>query len=45
VDIEEMLAWGTEIDKATVLAWIDKLLGADSAQHAHLVEILEPEAR
>lgn len=45
VDIEEMLAWGTEIDEATVLAWIDTLLGADSAQHARLVEILGPEGR
>jgi hypothetical protein len=40
VDIEEILAWGTAVDEAAVLAWIEELLGADSAQHAHLVELL-----
>ena len=40
VDIEEILAWGTDVNEATILAWIDELLGADSAQHAHLVELL-----
>jgi hypothetical protein len=40
VDIEEILAWGTEVDGATALGWIDKLLGAESAQYVHLVELL-----
>ncbi|HEY3758480.1 MAG TPA: hypothetical protein VGL37_01865 [Solirubrobacteraceae bacterium] len=45
VDIEEILAWGTEVAEATVLTWIDELLGADSAQHAQLVELLGPTSR
>src|SRR6202167_6342730 len=32
VDIEEMIAWGTPIDAAAVLGWIEGILGADSAQ-------------
>jgi hypothetical protein len=42
VDIEEIVSWGTEVDDATVLRWIDELLGADSAQHERLVELLVP---
>jgi hypothetical protein len=40
VDIEEILAWGTAVDRAIVLRWIEELLGADSAQHARLTELL-----
>jgi hypothetical protein len=40
VDIEEMVAWGTEIDEAEVLRWIEVLLGSDSAQHARLAQLL-----
>jgi hypothetical protein len=40
VDIEEIVGWGTEVDTETVLRWIDELLGADSAQHERLVELL-----
>jgi hypothetical protein len=40
VDIEEMVAWGTKIDEAEVLRWIDVLLGSDSVQHARLVQLL-----
>ena len=40
VDIEEMLAWGTEIDEAEVMRWIEEILGADSQQHARLCELL-----
>lgn len=39
VDIEEIVGWGTEVEVATVLRWIDELLGADSAQHERLVEL------
>ncbi|HEX5308858.1 MAG TPA: nucleotidyl transferase AbiEii/AbiGii toxin family protein [Solirubrobacteraceae bacterium] len=43
VDIEEMLAWGTEVDRAIVLRWIDELLGTHSSQHARLAELLSGE--
>jgi hypothetical protein len=42
VDIEEVVSWGTEVDGASVLLWINELLGADSAQHERLVELLGP---
>ena len=42
VDIEEIVAWGTEVDEVVVLRWIDELLGADSAQHERLVALLTP---
>jgi hypothetical protein len=42
VDIEEIVSWGTEVEGATVLRWIDELLGADSAQHERLTELLGP---
>lgn len=44
VDIEEMVGWGTEIDRAVVLRWIADILGADSVQHARLAELLGPMA-
>jgi hypothetical protein len=40
VDIEEIVAWGTTVDRAAVLRWIDELLGADSDQYARLAELL-----
>lgn len=40
VDIEEIVAWGTEVDETAVLRWVDELLGADSAQHERLVGLL-----
>jgi len=40
VDIEEMLAWGTEIDEAEVMRWIEEILGADAEQHARLGGLL-----
>ncbi|MGA9314420.1 MAG: nucleotidyl transferase AbiEii/AbiGii toxin family protein [Solirubrobacteraceae bacterium] len=40
VDIEEIVSWGTEVDDAVVLRWIDELLGADSAQYQRLVDLL-----
>ena len=42
VDIEEIVAWGTEVDAAAVLGWIEELLGAESAQYVRLTELLEP---
>jgi hypothetical protein len=40
VDIEEIVGWGTEIDDGVVLRWIDELLGAGSAQHERLMDLL-----
>jgi Nucleotidyl transferase AbiEii toxin, Type IV TA system len=42
VDIEEILAWGTEVESEKVLRWIDELLGADSAQHGRFAGLLSP---
>jgi hypothetical protein len=44
VDIEEMHAWGTAIDAAEVLGWIERLLGRDFEQYARLSELLESAA-
>ena len=44
VDIQEMVAWGTSIDKAEVLRWIEEILGGCSEQHARLAALLEPRA-
>ena len=41
VDIEEMVAWGTEIDTGEVLSWIERLLGRDSEQHARLAGLVD----
>jgi len=40
VDIEEMIAWGTEIDRVDVMRWIEEILGRSSEQHARLVALL-----
>jgi hypothetical protein len=40
VDIEEIAGWGTEVDRETVLRWIDELVGANSSQHKRLGELL-----
>lgn len=42
VDIEEIVAWGTEVDKAMVLRWVEELLGADRAQYERLASLLRP---
>ena len=39
VDIEEVLAWGTEVDAVAVLGWIEELLGSESGQYARLAEL------
>ncbi len=41
VDIEEMLAWGTAVDRRIVMRWIEQMFGADSDRHARLVEMLD----
>jgi hypothetical protein len=41
VDIEEMSAWGTEIDASEVLRWIAQILGVDSEQYARLATLLD----
>lgn len=40
VDIEEMVRWGTSIDAAEVLGWLERLLGDGSEQHARLQGLL-----
>ena len=42
VDIEEMVARGTEIDELEVLRWVDEILGRSSEQHDRLVAVLRP---
>jgi hypothetical protein len=40
VDIEEIVAWGTEVEKATALRWVEELVGPDSAQGERLAALL-----
>lgn len=40
LDIEEMIAWGTAIDEAETLGWVQEILGSASEQHAHLTALL-----
>lgn len=40
VDIEEIAAWGTDVNRAAVLGWIGEMLGSDSAQYQRLGEVL-----
>lgn len=40
VDIEEIVEWGTAVDAAEILGWVERLLGAGSEQHARLVSLL-----
>jgi Nucleotidyl transferase AbiEii toxin, Type IV TA system len=42
VDIEEMIAWGTEIDNVEVMRWIEEILGQSSEQYARLRTLLQP---
>jgi hypothetical protein len=41
VVFEEMIAWGTAIDAAQALGWVQEILGRDSEQHTRLVALLE----
>jgi hypothetical protein len=45
LDVEEMIAWGTAIDDAEVLGWIERILGATSEQYARLAALLEREPK
>lgn len=40
VDIEEIIAWGTEIEGVAVLRWIERILGANSEQQGRLAGLL-----
>jgi hypothetical protein len=40
VDIEAMVAWGTEIDGAEALGWVAEILGQGSESFAHLDGLL-----
>jgi hypothetical protein len=42
VDIEEMIAWGTEIDADEAFRWVEEILGAGSEQRVRLAELLGP---
>jgi hypothetical protein len=40
VDIEEIVDWGTAVDRGGVLSWIDTLVGPGSDQHTRLASLL-----
>lgn len=40
VDIEEIVSWGTEVDAAEVLRWVDGMLGEEPAERERLVQLL-----
>jgi hypothetical protein len=40
LDIEEMVRWGTEIDRAETLHWVGAFLGTRSDAHARLARLL-----
>jgi len=42
LDIEEMIAWGTAIDEAEVLGWVEEILGGAAEQYARLAALLGP---
>jgi hypothetical protein len=42
LDVEEMIAWGTAIDAAEALGWVEEILGEASEQHKRLAALLEP---
>jgi hypothetical protein len=42
VDIEEIVNWGTAVDRGAVLRWIDALVGSESGQYARFTEIVAP---
>jgi hypothetical protein len=39
LDIEEMVAWGTDIDGPLALGWVARILGKDAEQYARLTEL------
>ncbi len=40
LDIEEMIGWGTAIERGETLGWVALILGGDSQQHARLAALL-----
>jgi hypothetical protein len=44
LDVEEMIAWGTAIDRQETLGWVREILGRDSEQYARLAALLDPAA-
>ena len=40
LDIEEMMAWGTQIDVPLALGWVAQILGPDTAPYARLAGLL-----
>ena len=40
LDIEEMLRWGTKVDRPTILSWVDEILGPEAKQYTRLTELL-----
>jgi hypothetical protein len=40
LDIEEMLRWGTRVDRARTLFWVGEILGPESTQYARLTGVL-----
>jgi len=44
LDIEEMVAWGTEIDASLVLNWVADILGPDAEANTRLASLLVPAA-
>lgn len=40
VDIDEMVTWGTRVDGARVLDWVEQILGPDSEQYRRLAGLL-----
>jgi hypothetical protein len=41
VDIDAMIAWGTEIDRTEALRWVSELVGDDSEQYFRLADLLD----
>jgi hypothetical protein len=40
LDIDEMIRWGTEIDRALTLGWVAAILGDDAEQYNRLAGLL-----
>ncbi|MGN6373718.1 MAG: hypothetical protein ACTHM1_12165 [Solirubrobacteraceae bacterium] len=40
VDIEEIVAWGTEVDATEVLRWVEEMLGGRSSERARISQLL-----
>jgi hypothetical protein len=41
IDIEEIVAWGTAVDAAATLGWMDSIVGGRSPQRTRLARVLE----